>query len=76
MALGDLWVLLGSLWRYDAYMWGLGGTVFDFVLARYHILEGQEGPEDASRTSNGASQSDFGVTVGMFGVSFYSSGSF
>ena len=34
VALGDLWVILGSLWRHDACMWGLGGAVFDLVLAR------------------------------------------
>ena len=34
VALGDLCVILGSFWRDDAYMWGLGGAVFDLVLAR------------------------------------------
>ena len=43
VALGDLWAILGSPWRYDAYMFGLGGAVLDLVLARYRILEGQEG---------------------------------
>ena len=32
--LGNFWVTLGLLWRYDACMWGLGGVVFDLVLAR------------------------------------------
>ena len=34
VALGDFWKLWGSLWAYDAYMCGLGGAVFDLVLAR------------------------------------------
>ena len=50
--LGDLWIILGSLWGHDAYMLGLGRAVFDLVLARWHILEGQEGPGDASRTNS------------------------
>ena len=32
--LGHFGVILGSLWAHDAYMWGLGGAVFDLVLAR------------------------------------------
>ena len=50
MALDDFWVILGSLWTYDAYMWGLELAVFDLVLARYNILECQgsdEGPNGA-----------------------------
>ena len=34
VALGDFWVILGSLWRYDVCIGGLGGAVFDLVLAR------------------------------------------
>ena len=33
-ALDDIWFALGSLWGHDAYMWGLGGAVFDLVRAR------------------------------------------
>ena len=34
VAWGDFCVILESFWRYDACIWGLGGAVFDLVLAR------------------------------------------
>ena len=50
--LDDLCVILGPLWGHDAYMWGLGGAVFDLVLARWHILADQKGPKYANRSSS------------------------
>ena len=43
MALGDLWVILGSVWRYDAHMWGLGGAVLDLVPAERYLASPTSG---------------------------------
>ncbi len=58
VALGDLWVILGSLWRHDACMLGFG-AVSDLVLDRKHILKGQGRHGDSKAGSNPASRSHF-----------------
>ena len=69
VALGDLWVILGPLWRHDAYMWGLGRAVFDLVLVRSHILEGQDSQEEKRKTNNEAKRVTLGSLWGRCWVS-------
>ena len=70
VSLADLWIILGSLWRYDACMCGPGGAVFDLVFARLHLLKVQEGHGYSREKLQSSERRRFWVTFGSLGSHF------